>query len=202
MLGCKFAANPSIDRPLYKVNSQALFSPESVKRMPFALFGGFSKLITTFVEKTRGLSPSFAQIGLSISVPNSPQRRKVRQVQEPGKKLLVRSSLLRIEKTRGLPPSFVTKTTRLGRPGHLIPEGSKPLAGGKRSATTGGSRRDSRRRWSVGAGSHSTFDSATESAVDDGNPTAFPSPTARGLSPVSCHWIRFSPVLLACGKAF
>ena len=136
MLGCKFAANPSIDRPLYKVNSQALFSPESAKRMPFALFGGFSKLITTFVEKTPGLSPR-----------------------------------------------FVTKTTRLGRPGHLIPEGSKPLAGGKRSATTGGSRRDSRRRWSVGAGSHSTFDSATESAVDDGNPTAFPSPTARGLSP-------------------
>jgi hypothetical protein len=34
------------------------------------------------------------QIGLSISVPNSPQRRKVRQVQELGKKLLVRISLL------------------------------------------------------------------------------------------------------------
>ena len=62
MLGCKFAANPSIDRPLYKVNSQALFSPESVKRMPFALFGGFSKLITTFVEKTRGLSPRFVYL--------------------------------------------------------------------------------------------------------------------------------------------
>jgi hypothetical protein len=59
MLGCKFAANPSIDRKLYKVNSQALFSPESVKRMPFALFGGFSKLITTFVEKTPGTVPAF-----------------------------------------------------------------------------------------------------------------------------------------------
>ena len=106
MLGCKFAAHPSIDRPLYKVNSQALFSFESAKRMLFALFGGVSKSLTTFVEKTRGLSPRFAQIGQSISVPNSPQRRKVRQVQEPGKKLLVRSSLLRIEKTRGLPPSF------------------------------------------------------------------------------------------------
>jgi len=59
MLGCKFAANPSIDRKLYKVNSQALFSPESAKRMPFALFGGFSKLITTFVEKTPGTVPAF-----------------------------------------------------------------------------------------------------------------------------------------------
>ena len=36
----------------------------------------------------------YRQIGLSISVPNSPQRRKVRQVQELGKKLLVRISLL------------------------------------------------------------------------------------------------------------
>jgi hypothetical protein len=29
------------------------------------------------------------------------------------------------------------RVTRCGRPGHLIPEGSKQLAGGKRSATTG-----------------------------------------------------------------
>ena len=116
-------------------------------------------------------------------------RQKASQIHRKGAKFaksksqerryLVQIRLLLIEKTRGLSPSFVKKTTRIGRPGHLIPEGSKPLAGGKRSATTGGSRRDSRRRWSVGAGSHSTFDSAAESAVDDGNPTAFPSPTAR-----------------------
>ena len=30
------------------------------------------------------------------------------------------------------------RVTCCGRPGRLIPEGSKPLAGGKRSATTGG----------------------------------------------------------------
>ena len=29
------------------------------------------------------------------------------------------------------------RVTRYGRPGHLIPEGSRHLAGGKRSATTG-----------------------------------------------------------------
>jgi len=29
------------------------------------------------------------------------------------------------------------RVIRCGRPGRLIPEGSKPLAGGKRSATTG-----------------------------------------------------------------
>jgi hypothetical protein len=86
-------------------------------------------------------------------------------------------------KNAGTVPAFCKKDHPNWPSRHLIPEGSKPLAGGKRSATTGGSRRDSRRRWSVGAGSHSTFDSATESAVDDGNPTAFPSPTARGLSP-------------------
>jgi hypothetical protein len=56
------------------------------------------------------------QIGLSISVPNSPQRRKVRQVQEPAKKLLVQIRLLRTEKTRGLSPSFVTlNQNRKGR---------------------------------------------------------------------------------------
>jgi len=108
MLGCKFAAHPSIDRPLYKVNSQALFSFESAKRMLFALFGGVSKSLTTFVEKTRGLSPRFAQIGQSISVPNSPQRRKVRQVQEPGKKLFGADPPIVNRKNAGSVPSFVS----------------------------------------------------------------------------------------------
>jgi hypothetical protein len=62
MLGCKFAAHPSIDRKLYKVNSQARFSFKGVKHMLFALFGGFSKSLTTFVEKTRGLSPRFVYL--------------------------------------------------------------------------------------------------------------------------------------------
>ena len=57
-----------------------------------------------------GQPAPYRQIGLSISVPNSPQRRKVRQVQELGKKLLVRIRLLRIDKTRGLSPSFVYLT--------------------------------------------------------------------------------------------
>jgi hypothetical protein len=54
MLGGKFAAHPSIDRKLYKVNSQARFSFKGVKHILFALFGGVSKSLTTFVGLSAG----------------------------------------------------------------------------------------------------------------------------------------------------
>jgi hypothetical protein len=54
MLGCKFAANSSIDPPLYKVNSQARFFVSIVKRLVFALFVGFSKLLTIHVGLLAG----------------------------------------------------------------------------------------------------------------------------------------------------
>ena len=67
-----------------------------------------------------------------------------------------------------------------------IPEGSEPLAGGKRSATSGGRCRKRRKRgFHVGAEPFKTFDFAIDSAASDGKKRAFRHPIARGLSPVS-----------------
>jgi hypothetical protein len=67
-----------------------------------------------------------------------------------------------------------------------IPEGSKPLAGGKRSATSGGCCRKRRKRgFHDGAEPLKTFDFGIDPAVNDGKNQAFRHPTARGLSLVS-----------------
>jgi hypothetical protein len=65
-----------------------------------------------------------------------------------------------------------------------IPEGSKPLAGGKRSATSGGGCRKRRKRGlHDGAKPFKSFDFAIDSAASDGNKASIPLPHREGTVP-------------------